>query len=314
MTRFSLLVFQWFLLVALAPSVSWFIKRMKAASQNRRGPTLFQVYSDLIKLFQKGMVVSETASWVFHMVPFVLFVSAVVTAALIPVLYGDSLFGFTGDVIVFVYVLALGRFFLALGALDTGTTFGGMGSSREMTLSSLAEPALLLTFFALGFQSHAFSFERMISYFADQSPIQILFFTSLSFGAVLIITLAETARIPIDNPATHLELTMIHEAMILEYSGKYLALIEWSHQIKQLIFLSLLANIFFPWGVLVTTQTVGLGWLMLAYLMKVFLLAFLVGWVEIHCAKLRLFRVPDLFAVAFALAVLALLSQLMFGR
>jgi formate hydrogenlyase subunit 4 len=187
-----------------------------------------------------------------------------------------------------------------------------MGSSREMSLSSLAEPVLLLSFFALSFQSHAFSLEGIISYFANQSPTQILFFTSLAFGAILIITIAETARIPIDNPATHLELTMIHEAMILEYSGKYLALIEWSQQIKQLIFLSLLANLFLPWGIL-DAQTTGLGWAILVYIVKIFILAFVIGWIEIHCAKLRLFRVPDLFAVAFALAVLALLSQLMFG-
>ena len=314
MTRVQLLLFQWLLLIILAPSVSWFIKKMKAASQNRRGPSLVQVYSDLIKLFQKGMVVSETASWIFHVTPFVLFMATAVTAALIPVLWGDSLLGFTGDVIVFVYLLALGRFFLALAALDTATTFGGMGSSREMSLSSLAEPALLLSFFALGYQSHAFSFGGMISHFAGQSPVQILFFTSLAFGAILIIAIAETARIPVDNPATHLELTMIHEAMILEYSGRYLALIEWSHQIKQLIFLSLLANVFFPWGILGTAATAGIGSLILIYIVKVFFLAFVVGWIEIHCAKLRLFRVPDLFAIAFAFAVLALLAQLMFGR
>jgi formate hydrogenlyase subunit 4 len=243
----------------------------------------------------------------------VLFTATVATAALIPIVWGDSIFGFTGDVIVFVYPLALGRFFLALAALDTGTTFGGMGSSREMALSSLAEPVLLLSFFALSFQSHTLSFAGMMSPFAAQPPIQILFFTALAFGAILIITIAETARIPVDNPATHLELTMIHEAMILEYSGKYLALIEWSHQIKQLIFLSLLTNIFFPWGVPSTVETVGLGWLILIFLVKVFILAFVVGWIEIHCAKLRLFRVPDLFTIAFALAVLALLGQMMFS-
>ncbi len=313
MMKVFLLLFQVFFLMALAPSVSWFIKRMKAASQNRKGPTLSQVYSDLIKLFNKEMVVSETASWIFHVMPFVLFVVMVVVTALVPVLWGDSLFGFTGDIIVFVYLLALGRFFLALAALDTGTTFGGMGSSREMSLSSLAEPALLLSFFALGHQSHAFSFGGIVAYFSSQSPAQVLFFTSLVFGAVLIITIAEAARIPVDNPATHLELTMIHEAMILEYSGKYLALIEWSHQIKQLIFLSLLANIFFPWGIPGAVETTGLDWLILIYIAKIFLLAFIVGWIEIHCAKLRLFRVPDLFAIAFGLAVLALLGQLMFG-
>lgn len=313
MTKFLLLLFQWCLLTALAPSISWFIKKMKAASQNRQGPALSQAYSDLIKLFQKEMVVSQTASWIFHMTPFVFFSAVLMAAGLIPVLFKDSVFGFTADIIVFVYLFALGRFFVALAALDTGTTFGGMGSSREMSLSALAEPALLLAFFALGIQSHSFSFGGIISYFAGKSLIEVLFFTSLIFGSILIITIAETARIPVDNPSTHLELTMIHEAMILEYSGKYLALIEWGGQIKQLIFLSLLANIFFPWGMLDTTAiTAVLGWLIPFYVIKVFLLAFVIGWIEIHCAKLRLFRVPDLFAVAFSLAVLALLGQLMF--
>ena len=321
MTKFSLLFFQWLLLIALAPSVSWFIKKMKAVSQNRRGPTLIQVYADLFKLFQKGMVVSETASWIFHAMPFILLTSTFVAAAIIPVLWADSLLGFTGDIIVFVYLLALGRFFLALAALDTGTAFGGMGSSREMALSSLGELALLLSLFSLGVYAHAFSFAGIIVHFAGQSPMEVLFFTCLAFGAVLIVTLAETARIPVDNPATHLELTMIHEAMILEYSGKYLALIEWSHQIKQLIFLSLLANLFLPWGLLDASTclfggqaTAALGWSILVYTAKIFFLAFVVGWIEIHSAKLRLFRVPDLFAIAFVLAILSLLGQLMFVR
>lgn len=312
MTKFLLLLFQWLLLAALAPSVSWFIRRMKAASQNRRGPALVQVYADLIKLFQKEMVISETASWIFHAMPFILWASTFVVAALVPVLWADSFLGFTGDIIVFVYLLGLGRFFLALAALDTGTTFGGMGSSREMALSSLGELALLLAFFSLGVYAHAFSFAGIIAHFAAHGPMEVLFFTSLAFGAILIVTLADTARIPVDNPATHLELTMIHEAMILEYSGKYLALIEWSHQIKQLIFLSLLANLFLPWGLFDAPTTTALGWSVLVYMVKIFFLAFVVGWIEIHSAKLRLFRVPDLFVIAFVLAILSLLGQLMF--
>ena len=316
MSRVFPLIFQWLFLIALAPSVSWFIKKMKAASQNRRGPTLFQTYADLMKLFQKDMVISDTASWIFHAMPFILFAVTFLAATMVPVLWANSLSGFLGDIIVFVYLLALGRFFLALAAVDTGTTFGGMGSSREMALSSLGEIALLLAFFALGVYAHAFSFGGIISYFMNKSPIEVLFFTSLAFGAILIVTIAETARIPVDNPATHLELTMIHEAMILEYSGKYLALIEWSQHIKQLMFLSLLANIFLPWGILDTNTavTAGEGWSLLVYMVKVFFLTAVIGWIEIHCAKLRLFRVPDLFAIALVLAILALLGQLMFGR
>lgn len=314
MTKIFLSILQLLLLVLLAPSVSWFIKKMKAASQNRVGPTLLQVYFDLLKLFQKGMVVSETASWIFHAMPYVLFGATLVAAAMTPVVWSGSFLGFMGDAILFVYLLALGRFFLALAALDTGTTFGGMGSSREMALSSLAEPALLLSFFALGYRAHTLSLEGMVSGLAQETPAQMLFFTSLAFGALLIVTLAESGRIPVDNPATHLELTMIHEAMILEYSGKYLALIEWSHQIKQLVFFTLLANLFFPWG-LGQALSIG-GWCasFILYLLKIFFLAFVVGWIEIHSAKLRLFRVPDLLTIAFVLAILSLLSQLMIGR
>ncbi|HPW77047.1 MAG: Formate hydrogenlyase subunit 4 [Candidatus Omnitrophica bacterium ADurb.Bin292] len=314
MPAIILSLFQVIFLMVLAPAVSWFIKRMKAASQNRRGPTLVQVYSDLGKLFRKDMVISETASWIFHLMPFVLFASTVAAALIVPVLGNHALLGFMGDAILFVYLFALGRFFLALAALDAGTTFGGMGSSREMTLSSLAEPAMLLAFFSLGFRSHTLSLGGMVSYFAGAEPFQVLFFTSLAFGALLIVTIAESGRIPVDNPATHLELTMIHEAMILEYSGRYLALIEWGHQIKQLVFLTLLANLFLPWGIAGSWSFPALGLALVLYLAKVFFLAFVIGWIEIHSAKLRLFRVPDFLSVAFVLAILSLLGQMIVGR
>ncbi len=314
MPAIILSLFQVIFLMVLAPAVSWFIKRMKAASQNRRGPTLVQVYSDLGKLFRKDMVISETASWIFHLMPFVLFASTVAAALIVPVLGNHALLGFMGDAILFVYLFALGRFFLALAALDAGTTFGGMGSSREMTLSSLAEPAMLLAFFSLGFRSHTLSLGGMVSYFAGAEPFQVLFFTSLAFGALLIVTIAESGRIPVDNPATHLELTMIHEAMILEYSGRYLALIEWGHQIKQLVFLTLLANLFLPWGIAGSWSFPALGLALILYLAKVFFLAFVIGWIEIHLAKLCLFRVPDFLSVAFVLAILSLLGQMIVGR
>ncbi len=314
MPAIILSLFQVIFLMVLAPAVSWFIKRMKAASQNRRGPTLVQVYSDLGKLFRKDMVISETASWIFHLMPFVLFASTVAAALIVPVLGNHALLGFMGDAILFVYLFALGRFFLALAALDAGTTFGGMGSSREMTLSSLAEPAMLLAFFSLGFRSHTLSLGGMVSYFAGAEPFQVLFFTSLAFGALLIVTIAESGRIPVDNPATHLELTMIHEAMILEYSGRYLALIEWGHQIKQLVFLTLLANLFLPWGIAGSWSFPALGLALILYLAKVFFLAFVIGWIEIHLAKLRLFRVPDFLSVAFVLAILSLLGQMIVWR
>ncbi|MBI1975981.1 MAG: NADH-quinone oxidoreductase subunit H [Candidatus Omnitrophica bacterium] len=299
MSPIFLSILQVILVMALAPGVSWFIKKLKGASQNRVGPALGQVYFDLIKLFRKEMVVSETASWVFHAAPFVLFASTLLAAGLVPFFWKETLLGFAGDAILLVYLLALGRFFIALAAMDAGTSFGGMGSSREMFLSSLTEPALLLSFFAFSVHTKTTSLQTMAASLGSEPLTATLFFTALIFGAMLIVTLVESARIPVDNPATHLELTMVHEAMILEYSGRYLALIEWSHQIRQLLFFSLLANLFFPFGF---------------YLLKVFALALLVGWIEIHSAKLRLFRVPDLIAIAFVLALLSLLGQLIIGR
>lgn len=287
--------------IVLAPAVSWWIKKMKAASQNRIGPSLVQVYSDLIKLFRKNMVISTQASWIFHAAPFVLLASTVLALCLVPVLTTKTLFGFSGDILVLIYVLALGRFFLALAALDTGTAFGGMGSSREMTLSSLAEAALLLAFFALAYSAQTLSLSEMIASFAKQPPFDVLFFTGFAFAAMMIIAIYESGRIPFDNPATHLELTMIHEAMILEYSGPYLGFIELAHALKQFLWLTLIVNLFLPWAV-------GSA---LFFILKLFILATVIGWIEIHSAKLRLFRIPDVLGIAFVLAVISLLGQLM---
>lgn len=307
-------VLQTVLIAGFAPAVSWFIKKMKAVSQNRVGPRFFQVYFDLIKLFRKGMVISGTASWVFHAAPYVFFGGTIAAALMLPVIWKGALCGFMGDAILFVYLLALGRFFLVLAALDTGTAFGGMGSSREMFLSSLAEPALLLSFFSIGFHTKTLSLTGMMSVLAADSPHRVIFFVSLAFGAVLILAIAESGRIPVDNPATHLELTMVHEAMVLEYSGRYLALLEWGHQIKQLLFLTLLANLFFPWGIPDTFNAVPIVLSLLLYAGKIAVAAWVIGWIEIHFAKLRLFRVPDFLAVAFVLALLSFLGQLMVGR
>lgn len=307
-------ILQMVLILGAAPAVSWFIKKMKAISQNRVGPRFLQVYFDLIKLFRKGMVISDTASWIFHAAPYVFFAGTIAAALMVPVIWKGALFGFMGDAILFVYLIALGRFFLVLAALDTGTAFGGMGSSREMFLSSLAEPALLLSFFSLAFHTKTLSLAGMMSGLAMDPPHRVIFFTSLAFGAVLILTIAESGRIPVDNPATHLELTMVHEAMILEYSGKYLALMEWGHQIKQLLFLTLLANLFFPWGMTGTFSVTPVFFSLALYVGKIAAGALVIGWIEIHFAKLRLFRAPDFLAIAFVLALLSFLGQLMVGR
>jgi formate hydrogenlyase subunit 4 len=215
-------------------------------------------------------------------------------------------------VLAFVGLLALGRFFLALGGLDTASAFGGMGSSREVTIAAVAEPALMLAIFTVAITAGSTNLSQMLS--AAQGPTWRLLNPAhvLAFAALFIVLLAETGRLPVDNPATHLELTMIHEAMILEYSGRYLALIEWAASVKQLVLMALLVNIFFPVGIAtdVSVGAIGLG--LLWFVLKLLVLATAVVVVETTNAKLRLFRVPDLLSAAFILATLALLSTFLF--
>jgi formate hydrogenlyase subunit 4 len=225
-TVLSLLV-QLVLMLAIAPLVSGFIKTAKARFQTRTGPGVLQPYRDLYKLMRKGMVTPDSASWLFHAAPYVVFLSTLTAGLMVPMIAADAPLSLFGGVLAVVYLLGLGRFFLALGGLDAGTPFGGLGSSREMTISALAEPAMMLAVFtvAIGVSSTNLSVvaqEALGQSWRFLAPSQIL-----AFAALLIVLIAETGRIPVDNPATHLELTMIHEAMILEYSGPYLALIEW---------------------------------------------------------------------------------------
>jgi formate hydrogenlyase subunit 4 len=217
-----------------------------------------------------------------------------------------------GGVLAFVGLLALGRFFLALGGLDTASAFGGMGSSREVTIAAVAEPALMLAIFTVAITAGSTNLSQML--LAAQGPTWRLLNPAhvLAFAALFIVLLAETGRLPVDNPATHLELTMIHEAMILEYSGRYLALIEWSAAVKQLVLMALLVNIFFPVGIATTASAGALGLGLLWFVLKLLALAAAVVLVETTNAKLRLFRVPDLLSAAFILATLALLSTFLF--
>ena len=300
------------LLLALSPLLSGCIKNWKAKLQNRRGPRIWQPYLDLAKFLRKEMVISEHASWIFRAMPYVLFISTLVAGLLIPLISYQAPLSLFGGALAFVGLLALGRFFLALGGLDPASAFGGMGSSREMTISAIAEPALMLAIFTVAINAHSTNLSEMLS--AAQGPTWRLLNPAhvLAFAALFIVLLAETGRIPVDNPATHLELTMIHEAMILEYSGRYLALIEWSASLKQLVLMALLVNIFFPIGI-ATAQTAGALGLSLAwFLAKLLALAGAVVLVETTNAKLRLFRVPDLLSAAFILATLALLSNFLF--
>jgi formate hydrogenlyase subunit 4 len=300
------------LLLALAPLLSGCIKNWKAKLQNRRGPPPWQPYLDLVKFLRKDMVISEHASWIFRVMPYVLFVSTLLAGLMVPLVSVSAPLHLFGGALAFVGLLALGRFFLALAGLDPASAFGGMGSSREMTISAIAEPALMLAIFTVAITAGSTNLSQMLA--AAQGPTWKLLNPAhlLAFVALFIVLLAETGRIPVDNPATHLELTMIHEAMILEYSGRYLALIEWSASIKQLVLMALLVNIFFPIGIAVNLDAASLGLSFLWLLMKVLALAAAVVVVETTNAKLRLFRVPDLLTTAFVLAALALLSTFLF--
>lgn len=306
------IILQTGLLLLVAPLVSGVIKQGKARLQNRRGPPVWQPYLDLLKFLRKDMVISEHASWVFSFAPHVVFFTALLAGLLVPTITLQAPLSLFGGVLALVGLLALGRFFLALGGLDPGSAFGGMGSSREMTIAAIAEPALMLAIFTVAISAGSTDLSRIVA--AAQGPAWSLLnpMHVLAFAGLFVVLVAETGRIPVDNPATHLELTMIHEAMLLEYSGRSLALMEWGVSIKQLVLMTVLVNVFFPFGLAAGAAPAELGLGLLAYLAKLSLLAGVVVLVETTNAKLRLFRVPDLLSAAFVLAALALFSTFLF--
>jgi formate hydrogenlyase subunit 4 len=293
---------------ALAPGLVGSIRLMKARLQGRTGPPVWQPYAELQKLFEKERVVSRTASWLFHAAPFVVFGTSVVVASFVPMVFATSAFDSVGDLFAVVYLLLLGTFCLALAGLDTGSPFGGMGASREMTIVALAEPTVALSIFALALTAQSTNLGEIVRQTVAE-PIRALGPGHLlAFAAVFIVTLAETGRLPVDNPATHLELTMIHEAMILEYSGPYLALVEWAAAIKLLVFFAIAANLFVPWGVALTFSPLAILGGLASFVLKIGVLAAAVAVLETRVAKLRLFRVPELLSASFVMALLAVLT------
>jgi formate hydrogenlyase subunit 4 len=286
-------------LLLLAPLVSGIIKTAKARLQNRRGPGIFQLYYDLLKLLKKGSVISPTTSWVFAIAPYVYFATALVAAALVPLAYSAN---GAGDLFVLIYLFAAGRFFLALASLDAGSAFGGMGGSREMFIAVLVEPALLLALVTVAFRANTTELSLMAAAAAG-SPFSVPYlFSAMAF---LIVTIAETGRIPVDNPDTHLELTMIHEGMVLEYSGRHLGLIFWASAIKQLVVILLFVLFFLPWNGEVILPVPAGGLLVV----KVILVALVLAVIETSTNKMRLFKVPGFLAVACLLSLLALIAQ-----
>ncbi len=304
----ALTVAQTIVLLAVSPAIVGLIKKVKARYQCRQGAGILQPYADLKKLFRKRPVISTTTSWIFTATPYIVFASTVTAGLLVPVFASQMPLNFAGNIIAFVYLLALGTFFLILAGLDSGSSFGGMGSSREAIVASLTEPAMIMAIFAIALTTGSTNLSTIVHKTAllegivtDPSP------HLMAFAAVFLVALAETGRVPVDNPATHLELTMIHEAMVLEYSGRYLALLEWASAIKLLVFLTLIANVFAPWGIATNLTPMALSIGLAVYLVKVTGLALLIGTIECMFAKLRLFRITDLLGAAFILALLGLL-------
>jgi formate hydrogenlyase subunit 4 len=293
------------LMLGAAPLLRGLIKKMKAALQSRQGPPLRQGYYDLGKLLRKERVRSETATWVYAAGPRVYFATAIAAAALVPVLFAAAPLEGAGGVLLLVGTFALGRFALALAALDTGSPFGGMGGSREMTIGAIAEPALLLGLFTSALAAGSLNLGEIVR---GSLARGLAFHPSdlLAAAGLFLVLIAESGRIPVDNPATHLELTMIHEAMVLEYSGPDLALVEWASAVKELVFVTLLIDLFVPAGIASRVDALDLAVSLGAWGTKVVAIAAVVVLVESTNAKLRLFRVPELMATSLGLGFLAM--------
>jgi formate hydrogenlyase subunit 4 len=307
-TAWGLAVLQALLYVALAPLLAGWVRKIKARLQNRRGAPLWQSYRNLYKLFAKETRMAHTASPLFRAAPYIVFTATWLAAAAVPLVATGLPTAAIADVIAIAGLLALARFFLALAGMDVGTAFGGMGASREMFVSALAEPAMLVAIFTLTMTAHSTNLASVVDYqLASGSLLRPSYLFALA--GLILVAIAETGRIPVDNPATHLELTMIHEAMILEYSGRHLALMELAAQLKLLLYGALLANVFFPWGIAQTTGVGALGFGLAAVTGKVMLLGTALAVSETVLAKMRLFRAPAFLNLALLLALLGLLSH-----
>jgi len=298
---------QMMLVLLLAPLLLGYTRKVKARLLRRRGPPLLQPYRDLIRLCRKEVVLAENASWLFRSAPYMIFGATWVAAALVPTFATGLYFSWTADLIAIIALLGTARLFLALVGMDVGTSFGGIGSSREMLFSSIAEPAMIMIVFTVALVAGS----TQLSTIADTmltSDIGLRVSLGLALVGLIIVALAENARIPVDNPATHLELTMVHEAMVLEYSGRHLAMIELAAALKLLLYTSIIACIFVPWGLAsngagITAFAIGL----ITYLGKLAVGGFLLAFFETSIAKMRVFRVPEFLGTALMLGFLGTL-------
>lgn len=294
----------------LAPLLMGWVNQCRAWTQNRKAPPITQPFRLLAKLFEKDVVLAYNASSLFRFVPYMLFACMALVCVIVPVLSTDLLFSPAADVIALVGIFALARLFIALAGMDVGTAFGGLGSRREMLIGFLAEPALLMVFFTASLISRSTALPTIVESLAHR---EFVIYPSLAFAGVafILVSLAENARIPVDNPTTHLELTMIHEAMILEYSGRHLALIEWAAALKLYAYFSLGFGLFFPWGIPQGTGVGNVAMALPALLLKLAAGGFLLALIETLSAKMRVFRAPEFLGMAFLLAVIGMLVHML---
>ena len=294
------------LVLLAAPALVGLVHKARTRLLRRQGPSIIQPYRNLWRLLRKEVLMAQNASWLFRVAPYLVFAAVWVAAALVPTFATGLVFNWTADLLAIVALLATARFTLALAGMDVGTSFGGMGSSREMMISSLAEPAMLMIVFTVALLAGTTQLSLIADFLASQ-PVGLRVSLGLILVALIIVSLAENARIPVDNPTTHLELTMVHEAMVLEYSGRHLALIEAAAAVKLLLYLSLISCLLFPFGIATAAGTLfvqiaGIGF----WLMKLATGAVLLAIVETTIAKMRLFRVAELLGGALVLGLLAM--------
>lgn len=301
-----LTLFQLVLLLLFCPIINIFIKKIKANFQGRKGPPILQGYYDLIKYFHKETVVSNNTSWIFLFTPAILLATTMLAALLTPAFSSHCSINLMGGIILFVYLLGLGRFFMACAATEPHSGFCSMGSSREMMLSVLIEPVLMLSLFIFVFMTGSNNLYDIISNISNHGLKIYTPYYLLAVLALLTASIAEMGRIPFDNPETHYELTMIHEGMLLEYSGKYLGIMFLSGYLKQLILISLVGNLLFPWHMTFSFTLTGILSSIGIYLLKIVLVSFLIAIIETVIAKIRLFRVRDILIASFVMSVIAL--------
>jgi len=295
------------LVLLLAPLLTGLVRKVKARLLGRRGPALTQPYRDLLRLLRKEVVLAENASWLFRVAPYLIFAATWVAAALVPTFATGLMFSWTADLIAIIALLGSARFFLALAGMDIGTSFGGIGSSREVMIASLAEPALIMIVFSLALVAGSTQLGTVAAFMASPE-VGLRVSLGLVLIALVMVAIAENARIPVDNPATHLELTMVHEAMVLEYSGRHLAMIEFAAALQLLLYVSLIGCLFLPWGL--AASGAGLAAYALgiaAYLAKLALGGLLLALFETAIAKMRVFRVPEFLGAALMLGLLGML-------